>query len=151
MALFSKRNVVSVIIILFVFISCFTGVKINSQKRTFNKIQEDCNYTYVQCLEQIAYRIEDYKNSKDSVTMRNAASWAGKATIASKNMNYERKQDLSYIATMLDEFFANSIRPESAIKTGSIYRLIPYLKAVAKYPNDKQKIDDLTQILPSID
>ncbi len=70
-----------------------------------------------------------------------------KAEIASQNMSLEKKEYLAPLAALMDEFFANTTRPDTAAKSGKIYKLIPCLRGVAKDPNNKQKIDDLTYAL----
>ncbi len=110
-------------------------------------LQEENNSTYIHSLEQIADRILEYQKTKDEVCLRNASSWAGKAAIASKNMSLEKKQYLAPLAVFLDEFFAKTTRPDTAAKSGKIYKLIPCLRGVAEDPNNKQKIDDLTYAL----
>lgn len=153
MVFFLKKNKAAFLIALLIIIVCFMGINISLQNSFINKLHEDSNYTYIRCLEQIAERIEDIEKVEDTnktidnVSLRNASSWAGKAVVISKNINFQKKPYLESIAIMLDEFFSNTTRPELAIKTGSIYKLVPCLRSVAKNPNDKQEIDSLIYIL----
>lgn len=142
----AKKILVFLLIVLILTVG-FLGNTIIKQKKSMALLQEENKYMYLRCLEQIADRIEDYKSMKNEVSLRNASTWAGKAEIASQNMSLEKKEYLAPLAALMDEFFANTTRPDTAAKSGKIYKLIPCLRGVAKDPNNKQKIDDLTYAL----
>ncbi len=142
----AKKILVFISIVLLLAVG-FLGNTIIKQKRSMALLQEENKYMYLRCLEQIADRIEDYQSSKNEVSLRNASTWAGKAEIASQNMSLEKKQYLAPLAVLMDEFFANTTRPDTAAKSGKLYKLAPCLRGVANDPNNQQKIDDLTYAL----
>ncbi len=142
----AKKILIFVSIVLIVTV-CYLSNIIIQQNKSTHRLQEENSSTYIHSLEQIADRILEYEKSKDEVSLRNASTWAGKAAISSKNMSLEKKQYLAPLAIFLDEFFANTTRPDTAAKNGKIYKLIPCLIDVANNPNNQEKIDDLTHAL----